>query len=542
MKRLLFSIILVLSLALSPLGWAGSSDPVIEGKSATDILIDGGIVNNTPIGSGIPNTGAFTTLGTTGDVTVGSGGDPADAGAFRLKNADKIVWEASPAGADIEGIAVDANEIVQIGAAGASGVTITPSVTFTDIIRVTGGAFNISIGGAGGDDFTVDTNKLVVEGDTGNVGIGTTGPSGMLDIYRSDATVSGAANQNLYLQNVGGGDVVLSMLGDSGTLGFGLGIDASIDSFVISQHSNDLASNPRFVIKNTGNVGIGTIVPGNPLAVNRSADGIIVDFESADVVEGTVSIAGNTTSYNAFVGSHYTQLKQGQKELPIGAVVISTGEIIPCEANIEKETKEETEILIENAFEDVEIEENGEQIGEEFDYYEIKNEEVVEIKKPIYKKIKKMKRQLKADHALDSKTGKIINTITTKQNISPDVSGKEYFTYIDTTNQVGDKRVYGVWFGKMSDDAKGMSFGQDDKPVYLIAQVGLFKIRVTDTNGNIEIGDYLETSIRPMEARRQTESQRLNSTIAKAMVDVDWSKVNVDPTLGYKWKLIPCVF
>jgi len=59
------------------------------------------------------------------------------------------------------------------------------------------------------------------------------------------------------------------------------------------------------IILPNGNVGIGTTNPGNPLAVNRSADGVIIDLESADAVEGTISISGNTTSYNAFTGSHY---------------------------------------------------------------------------------------------------------------------------------------------------------------------------------------------------------------------------------------------
>lgn len=46
----------------------------------------------------------------------------------------------------------------------------------------TGGVLNIDLAAAAGDDFTVDINKLVVEGDTGNVGIGTTGPSTPLHI------------------------------------------------------------------------------------------------------------------------------------------------------------------------------------------------------------------------------------------------------------------------------------------------------------------------------------------------------------------------
>ena len=40
----------------------------------------------------------------------------------------------------------------------------------------TGGVLNIATGSAAGDDFTVNTSQFVVEGDTGNVGIGTTSP------------------------------------------------------------------------------------------------------------------------------------------------------------------------------------------------------------------------------------------------------------------------------------------------------------------------------------------------------------------------------
>lgn len=187
---------------------------------------------------------------------------------------------------------------------------------------------------------------------------------------------------------------------------------------------------------------------------NRDTDdGIIINLRQAGLAEGNISVSGGTVSYNGFCGSHYTQLKDGQKELPVGAIVISTGELVKC---------------------------------------------------------------------------------STKQ--------KEYFTHIDTTDIAKDKRVYGVWYAKMSNDSKEMSFGEDDKPVYQIAQVGLFKIRVTDTNGNIENGDYLETSIRPMEGQRQDDSTKINSTIAKAMVSVDWSEEKVDKELSYKWKLIPCTF
>lgn len=41
---------------------------------------------------------------------------------------------------------------------------------------------------------------------------------------------------------------------------------------------------------------------------NRSNDGSIIEFQSAGVTEGTISIAGATTSYNAFTGSHYAYI------------------------------------------------------------------------------------------------------------------------------------------------------------------------------------------------------------------------------------------
>jgi len=68
-------------------------------------------------------------------------------------------------------------------AASSTNSDITSMTALTQITRATGGAFDIAIGGAAGDDFTVDTSKLVVEGDTGNVGIGTAAPGTNLHVY-----------------------------------------------------------------------------------------------------------------------------------------------------------------------------------------------------------------------------------------------------------------------------------------------------------------------------------------------------------------------
>ncbi len=49
----------------------------------------------------------------------------------------------------------------------------------------TGGVLNIALGDASGDDFTVDTDKLVVSGDTGFIGIGIANPTNILHIYKA---------------------------------------------------------------------------------------------------------------------------------------------------------------------------------------------------------------------------------------------------------------------------------------------------------------------------------------------------------------------
>ena len=70
----------------------------------------------------------------TGYIAIGS--DPADAGAIRLPNAGYIYSEADAAGTDISVIGVDSSEVIQIGASGASGVTITPAITPSGGIKV----------------------------------------------------------------------------------------------------------------------------------------------------------------------------------------------------------------------------------------------------------------------------------------------------------------------------------------------------------------------------------------------------------------------
>lgn len=88
-----------------------------------------------------------------------------------------------PATGNVTGIAA-------LTASGAiTGVSIdigtTTLLTSRSLAIDTGGVFDISLGAASGDDFTIDTDSLVVEGDGGNVGVGTDFPDSLFHIKGS---------------------------------------------------------------------------------------------------------------------------------------------------------------------------------------------------------------------------------------------------------------------------------------------------------------------------------------------------------------------
>jgi hypothetical protein len=301
-----------------------------------------------------------------------------------------------------------------------------------DYVSITGNV--LPIGAAAQTDIGIRLNDCSYCTVMGNIMIG----------CDRDILLSGTTTHCAVVGNVGNGSI--HHIDDEGTTNFVLAANSADADF-------------------SGKVGICTAAPANPLAVNRQADdGTVVDIEQADTVEGTISVSGNTVSYNAFMGAHFTQLKKGQKVPPIGAIVIATGEIVPCEVHTKPKTK--------------------------------------------------------------------------KRDVSG-VERKEYFSYIELTPKQADSRVYGVYHAKMSEDAKGQSFGEDNEPIHQIAALGLYKVRVTDTNGNINEGCYIQSSVRSGEGEKQNDDILHSYTVAKAIIDVDWDEVIPDSRLGYKWKLIP---
>jgi hypothetical protein len=69
---------------------------------------------------------------------------------------------------------------------------------------------------------------------------------------------------------------------------------------------------------------------GDVVAINRKTnDGNLVIFGQDAITEGSISVSGNTVSYNAFAGSHWSQLSDGSKpEILRGTVLESINELV----------------------------------------------------------------------------------------------------------------------------------------------------------------------------------------------------------------------
>ena len=145
----------------------------------------------------------------------------------------------------------------------------------TGITTSTGSALGITLGGAAGDDFIVDTDTLVVESDTDRVGIGTSTPSQALDVSgtvkattfsgsgsgltgTASSLTSGSASGLVCTDCVDGSD-----LADSITLDANLNIDSG--TLYVDQANNRVGigtSSPDVELEVDGFTMLGSGAPG----------------------------------------------------------------------------------------------------------------------------------------------------------------------------------------------------------------------------------------------------------------------------------------
>ena len=108
----------------------------------------------------------------------------------------------------------------------------------------------------------------------------------------------------------------------------------------------------------------------------------------------------------------------------------------------------------------------------------------------------------------------------------------------DLSRKRQDKCVFGVYNGmQKKHNKKGLN---KKKPSLYINSLGEGQILVTNTNGNIAVGDYIQSSEIHGLGEKQDDDILHNYTVAKATQPVNWNRIKTKN--GIKKKLIGCTY
>jgi hypothetical protein len=391
----------------------------------------------------------------------------------------------------------------------------------------------IALGSDPGDDFAVDTDKFVVEGDTGRSGMGTNTPDDLLEVVGAGGIhvdSSGNAAVNIDRAATGNGaDVVFSTAGtpswycgtsDSSNEGDGT------EFFIGTTYGGVSAA---FWIETNGKVGFGDVDPTNGgvvvasgVTIGTDSTNNLIDDASNGASTQTLYI-GNAAITTSFTGAHHYRL--GDKDLQVGELVVLR------DAKIYRTTKardkaaigifwgitrwqdsfgtellrhkmtskvrreaQEVEITAQEAFDDVEVEEEytaSETVYAVEDGNVVSRQEAVRAKRGTGK----FARGLKPRVRLDEQTGKLYEMR---------IDDVEYEKPSGEAEPVGDKVEYAYAVACLGDSYEEHS------------ETPLTGAWVTVDAGTIEEGDFLCSSDKAGYLEKQADDVYHNYTVARA--------------------------
>jgi hypothetical protein len=473
-----------------------ATDTISEETSAAGVTIDGVLLKDSGVvtGAGTVSAPAITT---TGDTNTGIFFPAADTIAFaeggaeamRINSSgDLLIGTTSNVSGDYRTVVSDSSsELLALNATGATLAQLAFGNTTAGF-----GATKLI---ANGNDlaFIVGAAERMRINSSGNVGIGTTSPVCKFD-FGTSAGVSGTvglpsfalygesgASAQRYGFNVSANALDISALGASATIKFYTGGDVgsiteraritSGGAFCVGKTSTDF-NTAGFHAVGAGATTGETIVVGNaitPFYINRLAnDGGLIAFYQAGTEEGTISVSGNTVSYNAFCGGHWTQLQEGRgynPDIPRGTVMSSIGEMAVWKSVEWAETIEHPAIEAVEAVEAV-LDEDGNVIEPAV--------EAVEGKEAWTESIPHRESYLG-----NLNIGETFEEDGFTKTVVDD--GNERLPKVKISDVVGDKAVYGVF--QTWDEVEDM----------LISSLGAFVVRVA-LGVTVEVGDLLESN------------------------------------------------
>jgi hypothetical protein len=456
-------------------------DVISEKTSAAGVTIDGVLLKDNGVVTGAGTVSA-PVYSTTGDTNTGIFFPAADTIAFaeggaeamRINSSGNVGIGTTTPQRRLTVGGGSASEIVSIyGSSGASSALhFTDTNTATDFQGFVTYAHDVDAMRFG----TAETERMRIDS-SGNVGIGTT------SAYDSNSrlTLSKAGICSLVARNSSDSvDSVLVSGVSTATVGTITNhafrfvtndaerarITSGGDLLVGKTSTSYTVAGTRILVSGTGEF---TADAQQLLNLNRlTNDGGLVEFYQANVLEGAISVSGNTITYGAFCGGHWTQLQEGRgynPDIPRGTVMSSIGEMAVWKSVEWTETVEHPAIEAVEAVEAV-LDEDGNVIEPAVEAVEGKDAWTETLNK---REAYLGNLDIGATFEEDGFTKTVVD------------DGNERLPKVKISDVVGDKAVYGVF--QTWDEVEDM----------LISSLGAFVVRIA-SGVTVEVGDLLESN------------------------------------------------